>query len=310
MKQSEQADFWHPTALIETPHVGARTRCGAFAHVLSGARIGEDCELGDHVLVAATAKLGDRVQVKAGAQIWEGIQVESDVTIGPRVILIGAPGEEGPKTTLRGNAVLGANATILAGVTIGQGAVVEAGAVVTKDVPPNAIVTGNPARIHGYVPTRASAVSASKAEPSPRDEPRQMRVPGVELRKLPLIRDLRGDLAFGEYGQHLPFVPQRYFIVFNVPGQEVRGEHAHRQCHQFLVCVAGSCSVVVDDGNIRDEIVLDSPTRGLHVPAMVWATQYKYSADAVLLVLASDIYRPEDYIRNYDDYLAEVRRSR
>jgi dTDP-4-dehydrorhamnose 3,5-epimerase-like enzyme len=91
--------------------------------------------------------------------------------------------------------------------------------------------------------------------------------------------------------------------VFDVPSSDVRGEHAHRKLHQFLVCVKGSCSLVVDDGNNREEIVLDSPSIGVHVPPMIWGVQYKYSPDAVLLVLASDTYDQNDYIRNYDDYL-------
>ncbi|HEX9924551.1 MAG TPA: FdtA/QdtA family cupin domain-containing protein, partial [Anaerolineae bacterium] len=83
-------------------------------------------------------------------------------------------------------------------------------------------------------------------------------------------------------------------------------EHAHRELHQFLVCIRGSCAVVLDDGQSRCEVALDRPTLGLHVPPMVWATQYKFSPDAVLLVLASDIYKADDYIRNYDEYLEIV----
>jgi len=72
------------------------------------------------------------------------------------------------------------------------------------------------------------------------------------------------------------------------------------------VCVKGACSVVLDDGNVRAEIRLDSPTLGLHIPPKVWATQYKFTSDAALLVFASDVYKAEDYIRNYDEYLKSV----
>ena len=82
----------------------------------------------------------------------------------------------------------------------------------------------------------------------------------------------------------------------------MRGEHAHREQSQFLVCVKGACSVAVDDGAKREEIRLDRPNLGLLLPPMVWGTQYKYSADAVLLVLASGCYDAEDYIRDYDDF--------
>jgi UDP-2-acetamido-3-amino-2,3-dideoxy-glucuronate N-acetyltransferase len=77
---------------------------------------------------------------------------------------------------------------------------------------------------------------------------------------------------------------KRYFIVFDVPSMETRGEHAHRECHQFLICVRGSCAVVADDGKNRQEFLLDRPDVGVHLPPMVWGIQYKYSADAVLLV--------------------------
>ena len=95
-------------------------------------------------------------------------------------------------------------------------------------------------------------------------------------------------------------------MVFNVPTVEVRGEHAHRELHQFLICLKGQCTVAVDDGHHRDEVVLDRPNVGLHLPPMIWASQYQYSPDAVLLVLASDVYKAEDYIRDYDEYLALV----
>ena len=131
-------------------------------------------------------------------------------------------------------------------------------------------------------------------------------VKGVQIFEIPTVVDLRGKLTFAEYDRSLPFIPNRYFLVFDVPSREVRGEHAHRQCHQFLVCIKGSCSVVVDDGQNRTEILLNRPNLGLHVPPMIWATEYKYSQDAVLMVLASDIYKAEDYIRDYDLFLKEV----
>ena len=93
-----------------------------------------------------------------------------------------------------------------------------------------------------------------------------------------------------------------------MPSKEVRGEHAHRRLHQFLVCVKGSCSVVVDDGKAREELFLDRADVGLYVPPMIWTTQYKYSQDAVLLVLASAAYDPDDYIRDYDEFLQAVKK--
>ncbi len=183
-----------------------------------------------------------------------------------------------------------------------------AGTVVTKEVPPFAIVVGNPARIVGYVQANRNSIPAGLASSSIIEKPvEDLGIGGVTLYKLPLVSDLRGNLTFAEYEQYLPFIPRRYFLVFDVPSKDVRGEHAHRECHQFVVCVKGSCSVVVDDGQNRTEVLLNRPNLGLHVPPWVWATEYKYSQDAVLLVLASDVYKAEDYIRDYDTFLKEVR---
>jgi len=90
------------------------------------------------------------------------------------------------------------------------------------------------------------------------------------------------------------------------PGKEVRGEHAHRALQQVLICLKGSLSVMVDDGKSRDQVLLDGPHLGLYVPAMVWASQYRFTEDAVLLVLASDVYDAADYIRSYDEFLASL----
>jgi UDP-2-acetamido-3-amino-2,3-dideoxy-glucuronate N-acetyltransferase len=189
-------------------------------------------------------------------------------------------------------------------LTIGQYAMVGAGTVVTRDVPAFAIVVGNPARITGYV--QANKNYSNKTNSSNTVQEKETGIGGVRLVDLPLVIDLRGSLTFAEFDKSLPFIPKRYFLVFDVPSKEVRGEHAHRQCHQFLVCIKGNCSVVVDDGQNRTEVLLNRPNLGLHVPPMVWATEYKYSQDAVLLVLASDIYTAEDYIRDYDLFLKEV----
>ena len=120
---------------------------------------------------------------------------------------------------------------------------------------------------------------------------------------MPLIRDLRGNLTARELGKGLPFVPKRYFIISGVPSKEVRGEHAHKQCHQLLVSLNGTVSCLVDDGTNRAEYALDTPEKALYIPPMIWGTQYKYSTDCVLLVLASHEYDPNDYIREYEEFL-------
>lgn len=307
-----KAYFAHPHAIVETSSVGKGTRIWAFAHLLPGAVIGEDCNLCDHTFFENDVRLGDRVTVKSGVQLWDGITLEDDVFVGPNATFTNDPfprskqyPESFARTLVRKGASIGANATILPGLTIGQFAMVGAGAVVTKDVPPYAIVVGNPARITGYVQAHLSPVNFIEPNEA-REFDGDLGVNGARVVQLPLVQDLRGSLTFAEIEQSLPFLPRRYFMVFDVPSKEVRGEHAHRQCHQFLICVRGSCSVVVDDGRNRAEVVLNRPNVGLHVPPMVWATEYKYSPDAVLLVLASDPYQAEDYIRDYDQFLKEA----
>lgn len=308
--------FSHPNAIVESTKVGRGTRVWAFAHVLPGAVIGEDCNLCDHTFVENDVVMGNRVTLKCGVQLWDGITLEDDVFVGPNATFTNDTfprskqyPEAFARTLIRQGASIGANATILPGLTIGQYAMVGAGTVVTKDVPPYAIVVGNPARIVGYCETTKGRSNKKKAAAPEKQSVSNtsLNIKGVKLYEMPSVIDLRGSLTFGEYDKHLPFVPMRYFLVYDVPSREIRGEHAHYQCQQFLLCIKGNCSVVVDDGENRVEVLLDRPNLGLYIPPLVWATEYKYSPDAVLLVLASDVYKAEDYIRDYDLFLKEIR---
>ncbi|MEW6520287.1 MAG: WxcM-like domain-containing protein [Thermodesulfobacteriota bacterium] len=306
--------FKHPQSLVESQFVGDETKIWAFSHVLPGARIGRDCNICDHVFIENDVRIGDRVTIKCGVQVWDGVTLENDVFIGPNVTFTNdlfprskQYPEEFSRTVIRQGASIGANATILAGITIGKDAMVGAGAVVTKDVPPHAIVTGNPARITSYAtPAKKQRSASAVIIPGDGETVTATVVKGVTIYSLPLITDLRGSLTFAEYGQLLPFIPQRFFMVYNVPSKEIRGEHAHKKLHQFLVCVKGACSVVVDDGRNIEEILLSSANIGIHIPPLVWSIQYKYTQDAVLLVLASEKYDAEDYIRDYDQYIGMV----
>lgn len=303
--------FIHPQALNESETIGDGTRVWAFAHVLPGAVIGADCNICDGVFVENDVLVGDRVTVKCGVQLWDGVTLEDDVFVGPNATFTNdrfprskAYPEEFGRTIVRRGASIGANATILPGLTIGAGAMIGAGSVVTRDVPEYAVVVGNPARITGYVNTPPAAPDG----PARARVDRTMSVvAGVTVRRLTRAVDLRGSLVAAELARDVPFEAQRFFVVYDVPSVEARGAHAHRECEQFLVCLRGSVRAIVDDGVNREEFVLDSPDLGLYMPAMTWGTQYQYSADAVLLVLASRAYDDADYIRDYGDFLSEVR---
>jgi UDP-2-acetamido-3-amino-2,3-dideoxy-glucuronate N-acetyltransferase len=304
--------FVHERGLCEAREVGPGTRIWAFAHVLSGATVGAACNVCDGVFIEGGAVVGDRVTIKSGVQLWDGVELEDDVFVGPNATFTNDPFprsrqwlDEYPKTIVRSGASIGANATILPGLEIGRGAMVGAGSVVTRPVPANAIVSGNPARIHGYADTGVS--SSESIRVSAKSGRETLGVGGAYLERFGEFSDLRGKLTAGELpGDAVPFEPRRWFLVYDVPSREVRGEHAHRVCHQFLVCVSGQVNVAVDDGENRAEVVLDTPATGFYVPPRVWASQYKYDDDAVLLVFASHPYEPDDYIRGYDVFLSEV----
>lgn len=186
--------FKHAQALGESSTIGEGTGVWAFAHILPGAAIGRDCNICDHVFIENRVHVGDRVTVKCGVQLWDGVRVEDDVFIGPKVTFTNDPFPRSkqhlgtyPETLIRQGASIGANATLLPGITIGKGAMVGAGAVVTRNVPPHAVVAGNPARIQRYV----SEASGAKPPPSRILAPARapIRVAGVELITVPMIEE-------------------------------------------------------------------------------------------------------------------------
>jgi UDP-2-acetamido-3-amino-2,3-dideoxy-glucuronate N-acetyltransferase len=306
--------FVHPQGINESEHVGAGTRVWAFAHVLPGARIGAECNICDGVFVENDVVVGDRVTVKPGVQLYDGLTLEDDVFVGPNATFTNDRFprsrqwlESYPRTIVRQGASIGANSTILPGLEIGRGAMIGAGAVVTRSVPPNAIVIGNPGRITGYADAPRSQPPARTSAPAGDASRIDTDVSGVFLRRAHTVPDLRGNLTAGEVGEGgLPFTPQRWFMVYDVPTREIRGEHAHRECHQYLMCAAGKVTVAFDDGKNRGEVLLDEPSLGVYLPPMTWGTQYRYDADAVLMVLASHRYDAGDYIREYDTFLEAV----
>jgi UDP-2-acetamido-3-amino-2,3-dideoxy-glucuronate N-acetyltransferase len=301
--------FKHEKALCESENIGKGTRVWAFAHILPKAVVGEDCNICDGVFIENDVVVGNRVTIKCGVQLWDGITIEDDVFIGPNVTFTNdkfprskVMPESFVKTILRKGASIGANSTILPGVEIGSSAMIGAGSVVTKSVPPKAIVMGNPARITGYVDADKSTSGLSSLS----GKATLSSVKGVTFHELPQVDDMRGSLSVGEFERTVPFKAKRYFLVFDVPSSETRGEHAHRICHQFIICIKGCCCVVVDDGEKSAEFLLNRPNFGVYLPPMTWGVQYKYSRDAVLLVFASEYYDASDYIRDYSEFMAMV----
>jgi acetyltransferase-like isoleucine patch superfamily enzyme len=310
----EQPPFFkHPQAIVESANIGARTRVWAFAHILPGAIVGADCNICDGVFVENDVIVGDRVTVKCGVQLWDGVRLENDVFVGPNATFTNDPRPRSghrpqrfAQTIVCARASIGANATILPGLTIGEGALVGAGAVVTKSVPPNAVAVGNPARVTGFVDAHGVLEfrNASRAPGSAKRE--RLPVRGTSLIEIPLVADARGVLSFAEIGRHLPFIPKRYFTLHGIAGGAGRGNHAHRELHQFLVCLNGACLLELDDGVNRHELHLDSPALGVHAPPLIWCRLWTLGADTVILGLASHEYMAADYIHDYAEFLRLV----
>src|SRR5437867_5711653 len=148
----------HPTALVESELVGEGTVVWAFAHVMPDVVIGRHCKIGDHVFIEAGVRLGDHVTVKNGVSIWRHVHIADHVFLGPNAVLTndrypraGAESWDATETWIEEGVTVGANATIVCGVRLGRRAMVGAGAVVAGDVPPHALVVGNPARQRGWV---------------------------------------------------------------------------------------------------------------------------------------------------------------
>jgi hypothetical protein len=125
--------------------------------------------------------------------------------------------------------------------------------------------------------------------------------------ELPRHQNIAGNLSVAENSVNIPFSVSRVFYIYDIPGGEDRGAHAHRKCHQFLIAVSGSFDVELDDGINKRTVSLNRPYYGLHVPPGIWAAEKNFSSGAVCLVLASHKYDESDYIRNYSDFLNEIK---
>ena len=160
--------FKHPTALVESAEIGQGTRIWAFVHILKGAVVGKNCNIGDHCFIESGVTIGDNVTIKNNAAIWEGVTIEKNVFIGPGVVFTNDLRPRSPRfscvatryqtkkiwlreTLIKEGASIGANATILCGVEIGEYAMIGAGTLVTKNIPTYTLAYGNPGCVKGYV---------------------------------------------------------------------------------------------------------------------------------------------------------------
>lgn len=125
-----------------------------------------------------------------------------------------------------------------------------------------------------------------------------------QLIYLPKRKNRAGNLTPVHNDIEIPFAIKRVFYLYDVPGGESRGAHAHKKCHQFLTAASGSFEVLLDDGKIKRQVQLNRPDIGLHIPPGIWASEINFSSGAICLVLASECYDAVDYIRSYESFLA------
>jgi hypothetical protein len=125
-----------------------------------------------------------------------------------------------------------------------------------------------------------------------------------DLIYLPKIENRAGNITPIHNNIEIPFGIKRIFYLYDIPGGESRGAHAHKECHQFLVAASGSYEILLDDGKSKRIVQLNRPYMGLHIPPGIWASEINFSSGSICLVLASHLYNESDYIRDYDQYLS------
>ena len=126
----------------------------------------------------------------------------------------------------------------------------------------------------------------------------------LELKR---IKNRAGNITAIENNKEIPFDIDRVFYLYDIPGGEDRGAHAHKECHQFLIAASGSFEVQLDDGEVKKTVLLNQPYRGLHIPPGIWASEVNFSSGAICLVMASHKYEETDYIRDYNDFIELIK---
>ena len=121
--------------------------------------------------------------------------------------------------------------------------------------------------------------------------------------------DDRGQLVALEEGKDIPFEIKRVYYMYDTGDGVRRGYHAHKSLEQILICIHGSCKILMDNGEEKKIVSLEKPYEGLYISNNIWREMFDFSPDAVLMVLASDFYNEEDYIRNYEDFLEFVKKN-
>lgn len=128
----------------------------------------------------------------------------------------------------------------------------------------------------------------------------------IHLLKFDVKGDDRGNLVALESMKNIPFEIKRVYYMTGLSPDHPRGFHAHKQLKQIAICLSGSCRLILDDGSSKEEVLLNSASIGLNLPEMIWHEMHDFSEDCILMILASDYYSEEDYLRNYDDFLKAI----
>lgn len=131
-----------------------------------------------------------------------------------------------------------------------------------------------------------------------------------ELINFKIKGDERGSLVAFEENHNVPFDIKRVYYIFATKGNVVRGKHAHKSLNQLLICTSGSCTILLDNGLEKNEFHLNNPQKGLYITGLLWREMFDFSSDCVLMVLASEYYDEGDYIRDYDEFLRVIKKTK